>query len=972
MNKTLFNFGKIVLLIVLLHGNMSCADKTSSLRHESGDLQKEYLDRGLIALTRSDTSIYIGWRLLEDDPSDVAFNLYRKMVGSVEPNDYVKVNDQPITHSTNYIDRGCEYHGPAAEMPKLFEAHLYKLTRIINGKEEEIPGGEVYVFFNQGNNNSRSILLENPNVGVIKIGIGDLDGDGAYDFVVLRDAMVHVDPGTCIGCWQRSRDTYKLEAYSSKGEFMWRYDMGWAIETGVWFAPFMVFDLDGDGKAEVYTKAGEEDPREPDGRVISGPEYLVKLDGETGKIVKKREWLPRNIEIGRSYDWTSRNFLGLAYLDGKKPSLLMQRGTYGHIRVETMDMELKTEWYWESSEMNRRYWGQGGHRMAIADIDEDGKDEVVPGTFALDHDGTALWGIGLNHNDCAVIADIDPERLGLEIFFNIETGAEKNGVCLVDAATGEIIWGYDQPTNHIHDRATVGDYDPTKVGMECYTQPDRGDTRPFFYSSKGERLPDPARMDNALPLWWDADETKELWHNGRLFKFNGDTLERDIQGGLIADIYGDWREEIIVGLPGEIRIYSTTIPASTKKVCLMQNHQYRMDVASFSVGYPVYPQLGLDGNSKSRTFALNRQEIPEWGDKLMDYAIKQYHPAETYHWDWSQATLLRSIVDRWENNIQKETMLAYIRKAMDVNMERASGIHPNALASGFGIAFLARVTGEDQYREKAFDLYNQYLKIPRSSNGGVSHRDNVIELWDDTVYMIGLFLIEMYRLTGDENFLREVALQLRTHAEKLEDPSTGLWYHGWDNDDIAFDDKCCMPGWADNPKRRNNEFWGRGNGWVAMTLANTLRVMPESMPEKRELKAKFDKMMQTLSKLQDEKTGHWYQLPIYPGEKGNFIESSSTVMFAYAMALGVTEGILDADRYFPLIENTFRGIEKYSLKDTGAFLTVTNVCYGTCIGDKSYYYARKVIDGTEYALGSAVMFYDQYTKLKNEFLTKRK
>lgn len=972
MNKALFYFGKILLFLVLIYGNSSCENKTSLLLNKPSDVQKEYLDRSLTALTSSDTSIYIGWRLLEDDPADIAFNLYRKMIGSVEPNDFTKVNNQPITNCTNFIDKGTEYHGPAAGMPKLYEAHLYKLTKIINGKEEEVPGGEVYVFFSQGNKNWQSILLENPQVGVTRIGIGDLDGDGAYDFVVLRDALVHVDPGTCIGCWQRSRDTYKLEAYSSKGEFMWRYDMGWAIETGVWLAPFLVFDLDGDGKAEVYTKAGEEDPREPDGHVISGSEYLVKLDGKTGKIVQKRDWLPRNIEIGRSYDWTSRNLLGLAYLDGKKPSLLMQRGTYGFIKVEAMDKDLKTEWYWESSGDHEEYWAQGGHRMAIADIDDDGKDEVLPGTFALDHDGKALWGVGLNHNDCAVIADIDPDRPGLEIFYNIETGAQKNGICLVDAASGEIIWGYDQPTNHVHDRATVGDYDPSLVGMECYALPDRGDTRPFFYSRKGERLPDPAVMDNALPLWWDADDIKELLHNGNLFKFNGDTLMRDIHGGLITDILGDWREEVVVGLPGEIRIYSTTIPSDTRKVCLMQNHQYRMDVAAFSVGYPVYPQLGLAGDAKSEFASANPLNHSKWGDKLMDYATKEYHPAETYCWDWSQATLLRSIADRWEDGIHKDAMLTYIRKAMDVNMDKASGIHPNVLASGFGMAFLARVTGEEKYRKKAFDLYNQYLKIPRSSNGGVSHRDNVIELWDDTVYMISLFLTEMYLLTGDESYLREVTSQLTIHAEKLEDPSTGLWYHGWDNDNTAFDDKCCMPGWADNPKRRNNEFWGRGNGWVAMTLANTLRVMPESMVEKKQLKAMFVKMMETLSTLQDEKTGHWYQLPVYPGEKGNFRESSSTVMFAYAIILGIAEKILDPNKYWPIIDHAFRGIEKNSLKPTGEFLTITNVCYGTCIGDKAYYYDRKVIDGTEYALGSAVMFYDQYTKLKNKMTTKEK
>jgi len=326
--------------------------------------------------------------------------------------------------------------------------------------------------------------------------------------------------------------------------------------------------------------------------------------------------------------------------------------------------------------------------------------------------------------------------------------------------------------------------------------------------------------------------------------------------------------------------------------------------------------------------------------------------------------LLRSLADRWENKTDQERMLAYIRQAMDVNMDKANGIHPNAVASGFGMAFLARVTGEEKYRRKAFELDEQYGGIVHASNGGVSHRDNVVELWDDTVYMISLFLTEMYQLTGDEKYLRELAFQLTAHAEKLMDPKTGLWYHGWDNDSTAFDDKCCMLGWADNPDRRGGEFWGRGNGWVAMTLANTLQVMPQSMQERELLTALFVKMTKTLLHCQDDATGHWFQLLIYPGETGNFIESSSTAMFACAMAKGVSIGILPSDTYLPAIEKAYKGIEAHSLKSMDSSRNITNVCSGTCIGDKAYYYNRSVVDGTPFALGAAIMLYDGYHQLK--------
>ena len=384
------------------------------------------------------------------------------------------------------------------------------------------------------------------------------------------------------------------------------------------------------------------------------------------------------------------------------------------------------------------------------------------------------------------------------------------------------------------------------------------------------------------------------------------------------------------------------------------------NVSDFEVEKP----LGWGDNSVIREVKAQQG----WGDLLTTYVQKQYMPADQYFWDWGQATYLRSVANRYELGIEQEKMLQYIRRAMEVNWDKASGIHPNHVVSGFGMAFLARVTGEEKYRQKALAIYNQYIHILRATNGGISHRDDVTELWDDTVYMIGLFLLEMYKLTGDDKYLTEIAFQLKAHAEKLQDKKTGLWYHGWDNDDISTDDGCCMLGWADNPNRRNNEFWGRGNGWVAMILANTLHVMPADFAGRAELQAMFVKMMKTLAPLQDSKTGHWRQLPIHIKDKDNFLESSCTAMFAYAMTLGIRDGVLPANTFRPMIDKAYAGIEQYSLKPVDKYLTITNVCQGTCIGDKAYYYKRTVVDGTHFALGAAIMFYDQYQLLNERLL----
>lgn len=354
-----------------------------------------------------------------------------------------------------------------------------------------------------------------------------------------------------------------------------------------------------------------------------------------------------------------------------------------------------------------------------------------------------------------------------------------------------------------------------------------------------------------------------------------------------------------------------------------------------------------------------------WGDRLAQYVVKDYMPAKDYIWNWNEAVFLKAAVVRCEQNTDKNYLFPYIQTAVDSTFNDANGHHPNAVVSGLGLVYLAQITGESKYKEKAFEIYEQYKSIPRATNGGVSHRENVIELWDDTVYMVGEFLMQMYKLTGDKEFLLEAISQLKKHAEKLEDPKTGLWYHGWDNDTIPSQDPCCQPGWDQNPNRRNNEFWGRGNGWILMTLVDLMELLPKDDENYAYLKTSFIQKTETLYPLQDKKTGHWYQLPIYPGEDGNFIESSSTAMYAYAAAKGIILGILPTNKYMPMIESAYIGLEANSLQPSSNYLKMKNICDGTCIGDKQYYYNRGIVDERAYALGIAIMFYDQYHQLHN-------
>jgi unsaturated rhamnogalacturonyl hydrolase len=359
-----------------------------------------------------------------------------------------------------------------------------------------------------------------------------------------------------------------------------------------------------------------------------------------------------------------------------------------------------------------------------------------------------------------------------------------------------------------------------------------------------------------------------------------------------------------------------------------------------------------------------------WGDTMLLYATQSYLPPCRYRWNWRDAVILRAVADIARDNREiKDKSIQYIKASVDCTIAKAHSRHPNGTATAFALPLLYEQSGEKEYMNKALEMYAQYMQIPRASNGGVSHRSNpdVIELWDDTVYMIGLFLLEMHRVTEDNKYLEEFVSQIIAHHEKLADPVTGLWYHGWDNDSIATPDECSQDGWSKNPERRNHEFWGRGNGWIAMSLADCLGAMSKQDVHYIRLKDMFVKMMMTLLPLQDEKTGHWLQLPVHVNDKntGNYIESSCTVMYGYAIAKGIMTGVLSRDIFEPVMNKAYQGIQRYSIVPSGKYKTISNVCAGTCIGDRQYYYTREIVKDTEFAIGGALLFdniYKQYSK----------
>lgn len=358
-----------------------------------------------------------------------------------------------------------------------------------------------------------------------------------------------------------------------------------------------------------------------------------------------------------------------------------------------------------------------------------------------------------------------------------------------------------------------------------------------------------------------------------------------------------------------------------------------------------------------------------WVDSLDRYAREEYLPAGKYMWTWQRASLLRAMVIQYEMSpaAERGTYLEYVRTAMDATARRAHGKRPNAVASGHGMAFLARVTGERRYAEIADRIYRQFLDIVRTANGGVSHKMTTPELWDDTVYMIGVFLLEMYRATGDERYLNDLLHEIRVHRAVLRNEEWGLWVHGWDGDGRDRMALCGQRGWPDAETRRSAEIWGRGNGWVIVTLSDAVRTVPRDHAYWPELAGYLTEMTARLPELQDTATGHWFQLPVLPEEPGNFIESTSTAMFAYGLLTAYQAG-LGGETYRDAAGHAYRGLRAHSIVPLdGPWVTVTNVCKGTCIGDRDYYFNRKSVTGKPFGLAMLLTFglaWEQFAGLR--------
>jgi hypothetical protein len=579
----------------------SCAAPTT------GHYQVEDLDRGLVAVVTGD-GVYVGWRMqgyeYDKTSANVSYDLYR---------DGTKLAN--VTDSTNYLDKA----GTASSS--------YAVRAVIRGAECALSGAVKPIA-----QNYLSIPLTPPPTGphggtysANDASVGDLDGDGQLDIVLKWDPSNAQDNSKA-----GVTDDVFVDGYTLAGTRLFRINLGPNIRAGAHYTQLSVYDFDGDGKAEVACKtapgtkdgtgkalslgpaANDDDSREyrnEDGYVLTGPEYLTVFDGATGKELATENYpVPRGTvsSWGDSYGNRVDRFNGgVAFVSdmgsGKaasgRPSIIQGRGYYTRLTVSAYnyrDGKLSANWVYDSkTSLNPE--GAGAHSEMAGDADGDGAQEIITGAATIGSDGSLQCQTDLGHGDAIHVGELIVGK-PLSVF-TVHEGL--GGYDVHDVATCKT---YVKVTGGDDNGRGAADYieasNTAAAAIWSSTSPDR------YSAADGTSLGKKPGPTNFL-IYWDADESRELEDGTSITKFGGGTLQSCSQcasnngtkstPALTADLFGDWREEIIWRQSDNkaLRAYTTTALTKRRIYTLMHDPTYRAQVAFEQSSYNQPPHVGF-------------------------------------------------------------------------------------------------------------------------------------------------------------------------------------------------------------------------------------------------------------------------------------------------------------------------------------------------------------------------------------------
>lgn len=522
--------------------------------------QMEHLSRGLVGIHQPDGRVFLSWRLLGSDPERIAFNVYRKtelppgrgfgrfgfggrrgQTNSPPANEPVKINAQPLTGATWFVDSDAN----------LSAQTTYFVRGIIDGQETE-PSAPFS--FQAGALPLPYLSIPLQVIQGYSAGdgsVGDLDGDGDYELVLIQNGRARDNGQSGV------TDPPILQAYRLDGTLLWQINLGRNIRAGAHYTQFIVFDLDGDGRAEVACKTADGtvdgtgkvigDPNanhvNAQGRILRGPEFLTIFDGPTGAALATVNYVPgrhpekqdpgpgdmREVWGDDNGNRSERYLACVAYLDGRRPSLVMCRGYYTRTVLAAWDWRggtLTQRWVFDSdaSPENRKFRGQGNHNVSVADVDDDGRDEIVYGAMVIDDNGKGLYSTGWGHGDALHVSDLNPRNPGLEVL-SIQERFDKQGLNLRDARTGKpllLVPSIEAETEGGDSgegpgRGASFNIDPRHEGSESWAF---GAGITGLYNASGRRISDHAPRSCNFAVWWDGDLLRELLDRNQVSKWN--------------------------------------------------------------------------------------------------------------------------------------------------------------------------------------------------------------------------------------------------------------------------------------------------------------------------------------------------------------------------------------------------------------------------------------------------------------------